>query len=122
MAHRKTVASVPSLFFQATTAALEMGHDSAVTIGHRMPMLAAMPFWPSFAHALEMQRMVTEKMAAFVEGSLAASQEAAGLTMRAALGRADAAELTSGALSIALAASRPARRRVRANARRLSAK
>ena len=110
----------PTLLMRAAFSTLEAGQASLVTINHRLPMLASLSLWPTAATALEAQRMVTEKVAAAIEGSMAASQEATDLMMRAALGRADMTDMAKGMLTIAAAASRPARKRVKANAKRLS--
>ena len=104
----------------ATVAAFEIGEASAITIGARLPILISMPFWPQFDVLLEAHRMIVEKMAAIFEGSVAAGQATAALATKAALGRTDAADMATGMVSIAMAATRPAHRRVRANATRLS--
>ncbi|MDQ0469005.1 hypothetical protein [Labrys wisconsinensis] len=122
MVKRRTSKPLPALFVEAATSAVEIGHASAVTIGHRLPMLMAIPFWPHADAILEAQRMVTEKVAAAVEGSIAASRETGALMTLAALGQANAADMAAGFLTIAVAAAGPARRRARANARRLSLK
>jgi hypothetical protein len=112
--------SFPTLFLKAMTSALEAQRASAVTISHRMPILASLPFWPHPDGLIEANRMVVEKFEAMAEGSLAASQQFAALTMRAATGRANPAEIATGMMAVAFAAAKPAQRRARANARRLS--
>ena len=99
---------------------MEFGEASAITIGARLPLLVSMPFWPQFDVVLEAHRMVVEKVAAIVEGSIAATQATTALATRAAFGRTDAADIASGMVSIAMAASGPAHRRASANAKRLS--
>ena len=108
------------MLMAAAWSAVEIGQDSAVTVGHRLPMLAAMPFFPGPDLVLEANRMVTEKLAAVLEGSFAATSEAMALTTRAVLGHSNPLDLATGMLSIAITAARPTRRRVRANAKRLS--
>ncbi len=112
--------SFQTMFIRAMSSALEASHASAVTIGHRMPMLATLPFWPHPDHLIEASRMVTEKFEAMAEGAVAATGQMAELGLRAAFGKADAQDLASGLMSVAVAAAKPAQRRVHANARRLS--
>ena len=117
---KTTMTFLQGMLVQSACSALEIGHASAITLGHRLPMLAAMPFFPQPDSLVELSRMVTEKVAVVIEGSLAATGETAVLAMSAALGRAGPVELTTGMFSIAEAATDPARRQVRANAVRLS--
>ena len=117
---KTALTSLHGMLMQSAYSALEMGHASAVTLGHRLPMLAAMPFFPQPESLVELNRMVTEKVAATIEGSFAASGETAALAMSAVFGRAGPVEFATGMLSIAEAATSPARRQVSANARRLS--
>jgi hypothetical protein len=109
-----------AMFLKAVSSALEAQQASAVTISHRMPMLASLSFWPDPDNILEANRMVTEKFEAMAEGALAASQQMAALGMRAALGKADAGDIATGMMAVAVAAAKPAQSRVRANAKRLS--
>jgi hypothetical protein len=83
-------------------------------------MLAAMPFFPRPESLVEITQMITEKVSATIEGSVAASGETAVLALSTAMGHAGPVEFATGMLSIAEAATSPARRQVRANARRLS--
>jgi hypothetical protein len=108
------------MFLRAMSSALETQQASVVTISHRVPMLASLPFWPHPDNLLEANRMVTEKLEAMAEGALAASQQMAALSLRAALGKADAGDIATGMMAVAMAAAKPAQRRARANARRLS--
>jgi hypothetical protein len=112
--------SIPSAVGKAAAAALEIGEASALTIGFRMPILVSIPLWPQHDAVLEAHRMVTEKVAAVTEGMAAAWQQAAALATCTLLGRAEAGEMAAGFLIIATAAARPAGRRARANATRLS--
>ena len=107
-------------FMNAAWSAFDIGQASAVTVGHRLPMLAAMPFFPGPELLIEANRMVTEKLAAILEGTFAASGETFALATRTAFGRTDADDLANGMFSIAAAAANPAHRAIKANARRLS--
>ena len=68
----------------------------------------------------EINRMITEKVAATLEGSFAAAGETTALALRAAIGRAGPMELATAMLTITEAVTKPVHRRVRANAKRLS--
>jgi len=88
---------------------VEAGANACVTIALRLPLLASQD--PTRRTA-EAQRMVREKVAALAEGGRAAGRKAgrtAGLT-------------PSDTLAIAEAFAGPARRRVKANAKRLAAR
>jgi hypothetical protein len=88
---------------------VEASANAFATIALRLPLLASQD--PTRGTA-EAQRMVREKVAALAEGGFAAGRQAS-----RSLGKAPA-----DALGIAEALSRPAHKRVRANAKRLSAK
>jgi hypothetical protein len=117
---RQTMSSYHSAVSKAMIAAMEIGEASAITIGLRMPLLMSMPFWPQMDVLLEAHRMVTEKVVAATEGTIAASQAGAVLATRAALGRIHPSDVAAGMVTVAMAAATPVRRRARANARRLS--
>lgn len=112
--------SFPALFLLAATSTLETGQASAITIGHRLPMLAALSLWPQPDNLVEAHRMVTEKFAAMAEGMMAASEQATALSMLMMFGKTDAEDLASATMSIAVAALAPAQKYARANAERLS--
>jgi len=112
--------SFPTLFLRAMSSAIEAHHASTVTISRRMPILASLPFWPHPESIIEANLMVIEKFEALAEGTLAASQQLTALSLRAAMGKADAGDIATGMMAVAVAAARPAQKRVRANARRLS--
>lgn len=112
--------SFSTMFIRAMSSALEANQASAVTIGHRMPMLASLAFWPDPENLIEANRMVVEKFEAMTEGALAATQQMAALSMRTALGKADVEDIASGLMAVAVAAAKPAQKRARANAKRLS--
>jgi hypothetical protein len=90
--------------------------DAVLTIACRMPELArnGNRIGPPSA---EMQRMVSEKVAAYQEGAMAAGAAAIAGSAAATKGPVAAAGLM---LEVTKAATKPARRRVRANAKRLS--
>jgi hypothetical protein len=97
------------------------GMHSAITLWYRLPMLAA-----GYAasgkphHAPELERMVSEKTSAMVEGAFNAQREMLRLTGAAMTGRLDFSEMPDAAVAIASAGLRPALRTVKANSRRLS--
>jgi hypothetical protein len=87
----------------------EAGANAWMTIALRLPLLASQdPTRPS----AEARRMVREKIAALAEGSLAA-----GLHASRTVGRSP-----PDVIGIVDALARPARKRVRANAKRLATK
>ncbi|MEM1139629.1 MAG: hypothetical protein AAGH45_07070 [Pseudomonadota bacterium] len=91
----------------------ELYGASAKTIWYRTPMIWAHVARPSPKHQAEMTRMVTEKMAAAWESYWAVSLE---------MMRLNAAMLAKASTAVPVAAARPASRRAKANARRLSAR
>lgn len=94
---------------------------SAVTVWSRLPGLFA--FAPTPQDLAERQRMVAEKVAAAAEGAVAASFASADLMMKAATGRLlQADDLAAGLLAVGRKAVGPARKRVKANAKRLAKK
>lgn len=105
-----------SMAFDAGRAA----QDAAVTINARLPVMARAAGNPGKPSA-EMQDMVSEKVSAAMQGALAGSLALGQFWTRALLGAIrtpmDAAQ---GIANVADAALKPARIRVRANARRLS--
>lgn len=105
----------------ASFAAFEASVAAAVTIAARAPMLAGpLPGRP-IGRPDESLRMVTEKMEAAAEGCFAAQMALWQLWVQVAFGgvRGPTA-LAHGFADIAEAAVRPAHRRVRANAKRLT--
>jgi hypothetical protein len=65
-------------------------------------------------------RMIGEKVDAAAQGSLDAAFEVGRLAIRSASGRMSTDDVAHGLLAIGVAATRPAARRAKANARRLS--
>jgi hypothetical protein len=101
--------------------AMQAGIDSAVTIAARTPALFAQGFNPTSESARESRRMVQEKIDAAYEGAAAAQLAWASFFLKASFGGIrNASDLSLGLASVAEAAIRPARRKVRANARRLT--
>jgi hypothetical protein len=108
-----------SLRMAASTA--RSGVDAAVTIGARAQGLMTPSLDGSGAQAREARRMVEEKVAAACEGAFRAQMAWGVFFVKAALGGVRSVEdVTLGLADIAEAALRPARRTVRANARRLT--
>jgi hypothetical protein len=95
-------------------ATMQAGVDSAVTISARTPGLLIQGFNPTAGSVRESQRMIAEKIDAAWEGAAAAQMAWASLLLKASFGGIRLA-------NVAEAAIRPARRKVRANAKRLTA-
>jgi hypothetical protein len=101
--------------------AMQAGIDSALTIAARTPGLLGQGFNPTAENARETQRMIQEKFDAAYEGFTAAQFAWASLWLKASFGGIrNADDLSFGLAGVAEAAMRPARRKVRANARRLT--
>ena len=99
--------------------AMESSVAAAVTIAARAPILFGLPTRDGHS-ARETQRMVAEKVEAAIEGTAAAQVAMMKLWTRMAFGgvRGPTA-FAHGLADVANAATRPAQRRVRANAKRL---
>jgi len=94
--------------------------DAAVTIAARTQRMWS-PAGKPTDKAREAQLMVQEKLDAAVEGSLAAQAAWGAFMLKAALGGMRTPnDISAGLSHIAEAAARPARKKVRANARRLT--
>jgi hypothetical protein len=103
-------------------ATMQAGLDSAVTIAARTPGLVSQGFNPTAENARETRRMIQEKIDAAWEGAAAAQFAWASFLLKASFGGIrDANDLSLALAGIAEAAVRPARRKVRANAKRLTA-
>ncbi|MBV9567666.1 MAG: hypothetical protein JO172_05975 [Hyphomicrobiales bacterium] len=100
--------------------ALHMTGDLAVIIAARTPILARAAMSPQHGIDPEILAMASEKVVALLEGAVAAQQGMLRLAASALTGE-SLQTLLRRTEAIGLAASRPARRRVRANARRLRA-
>lgn len=106
--------------FAAAKASAQSSLDAAVTIAARTAMLAAPGGRPK-AKAREARRMTEEKIDAAIEGAFAAQAAWGAFLLKAAFGGVKSAlDLSIGAASVMEAATKPARRAVRANARRLA--
>jgi len=104
----------------AATLSASTAFAASVTIAHRMVLMSdPANLWhgPGRNEAL---RMVGEKLDAAAEGSLEAAFEVGRLAMRSVSGRLTTDDVAQGLVAIGVAATRPAARRARANARRLS--
>jgi hypothetical protein len=95
----------------------QSGLDAAVTIAARTPGL----LFPSLQSAPEASRMVEEKVAAAFAGAFGASLAWGAFVFASTLrGGATPSQWSHALIDVADAAAAPARRTVRANARRLS--
>jgi len=108
-------------FAQAAADAGESALHAGVTIAARWPILAAGMVAPTAASVAEWNEAYTEKVEAAWQGMFAASA-AFGLAMgRAAFRPPTPAALAHDMVRIAGIAARPARRKVKANAKRFGA-
>lgn len=106
----------------AADAALELGEaavNSAVTIAARLPILSGYMVNPTAAGLAEWQNASSEKIAAGVEGVMAACLGWQNLMWRSLLAPINPAHFAEEAMVVARAAIRPAHACVRANAARL---
>jgi hypothetical protein len=104
-------------------AAMDAGESAthaAVTIAARWPIFAGYLAAPTAAALAEWNRAYAEKVAAVWEGALAASAECQAAMLRAAMRPPSAAALGNDLVRVAAKAAHPARKRVKANARRLT--
>ena len=99
----------------------QAGLDSAVTIAARTPGLMTAGLDPAGAGAREVGLLVREKADAACEGAFAAQMALNSFLIKAAFGGVTTPDHVSHALvDIAEAAMGPARKKVRANAKRLT--
>ena len=116
MSHAKLARSL-------TRAAAEAGETAAhcgITIAARLPTLAGAFFTPSASGMAEWNRAYSEKVAATWQGAFAASAEWQAVMMRSVLNPPSLAALANDMLGVLDKAAKPARRRAKANARRLT--
>lgn len=99
---------------------INAAQDAATTIALRLPILVSAFVNPTLANTEEARLAVDEKFQAAFDGSVAMSFSWQRLCWDMAFGRASVASLPGKLLAIAESGARPARRRVRANARRLT--
>ena len=102
------------------TANVQTGVDAALTIAARTQDMLSFGGGP-LEKAREAQLMVQEKVDAAIEGAFAAQAAWGAFMMKAAFGGVRTPnDVSMGLAGIAQAAAKPARRTVRANARRLT--
>jgi hypothetical protein len=94
--------------------------DAATTIAMRVPILVSALVSPTAANTAEARRALDEKVGAAIDGSIAMAFCWQRLFWDMAFGRAGVHSLPGKLLAIAESGARPARRRVRANAKRLT--
>ena len=107
-------------YWAAFSNVFHMTGDLAVIIAARTPILARAAIAPQQGLDPEILAMTSEKVTAMLEGSFAAQRGMLRLAASALIGE-SLPTLLRRTQAIGLAASRPTRRRVRANARRLRA-
>jgi hypothetical protein len=107
---------------KAGTEAGEASAHAVNTIAARWPIFTGLLFAPTPAAALEWNRACTEKVAAASEGALAAWAEWQQLMIRSAFTPPSPMALANDLVRISHKAGHAARKRVRANARRLARK
>lgn len=112
---RFTEAALGAASLSATTAMA-----ASVTIAHRMVLMSDPSTLFHGPARVEAMRMIGEKVDAAAQGSLDAAFEVGRLAIRSASGRMSTDDVAHGLLAIGVAATRPAARRAKANARRLS--
>ncbi len=104
----------------AATLSASAALASAVTITHRVMLMSDPATAWDLSSRGEAMRMISEKMDAATQGSLDAAFAAGRLALRSASGRMSTDDVAHDLLAIGVAAGRPAARRARANAKRLS--
>jgi hypothetical protein len=101
---------------------VQSGVDAALTIAARTQGMMS-PVGAPTEKAREARLMVQEKVDAAVEGAVAAQAALGAFMVKAAFGGVRSAnDVSIGLARVAEAAAKPARRKVRANARRLAGK
>ena len=94
--------------------------DAARVIAARTPMILRSAGGSTPAEATELHRMVSEKTEAAAEGAMAGAAALGSFWLDFAFGKVrKPADVAAGWMKVAHAATKPARRRVRANAKRL---
>jgi hypothetical protein len=109
----------PLGYWVALFSSFHMTRDAALIIAARTPILAKAAIAPQKELDPEILAMASEKLAAMLDGVIGAQQEFARLVLGMLDGE-SLPEFLRRAEAIGLTASRPARRRVRANAKRLA--
>lgn len=116
MSHAKLACSLARAAAEAGETATHCG----VTISARLPMLANAFFAPSASATAEWNRAYAEKVAATWEGAFAAAAEWQAVMLRSAVRPPSLAGFANDLVGVMNEAARPARRKVKANARRFS--
>lgn len=93
--------------------------DAITTVAMRLPMMAASQM-SGKGPSREDHQMVSEKVDAMMEGALDSARTSGEIAWQAITGQLNAARFAHGMVAVADAAQRPARRRVSANALRLT--
>ena len=120
MTSRRMARRVAKKSLAIARANAETSVDAAVTIAARTQRLAS-PAGEAGAKAREARLMVREKLNAWAEGAFAAQAAWGAFLIKATLGAVRTPhDVAAGLAGIAEAAAKPARRRARANARRLT--
>ncbi|MGI6245068.1 MAG: hypothetical protein ACOYJQ_04805 [Pseudochelatococcus sp.] len=102
--------------------ATETAQFAATTIAFRLPQFLYDTLDPTHPMSAETQRAFSEKAAAAMEGSVIAAQAWQRLWIDMAFGRVGPNDLSRKIMKIADDSAAPARRRVKANAKRLTGK
>ena len=108
----------PFGYMAMLSSALRMANDAAVTIAARSVIMAEAALLPGRALDPELADMVSEKVAAVAEGAIEAQHQMAYLVAGALRGD-SLPSLMRRTTAVGMAGIRPARRRMRANAKRL---
>ncbi len=99
----------------------EVNNDSLMTISARLPLIAAAATGFGNRKARhETQAMVTEKLLAASEGAQAGALETAKVALKVMTGHTHPVAVAGHFMDVAAATTAPARKKVRANARRLA--
>jgi hypothetical protein len=109
----------PFGYLAALSDAFRTASDAAITIAARSTILAEAAMFPARALDPEIARMMSEKLAAAIEGAIGAQHETAYLAASAMRGE-SLPKLMRKTTAIGMAGFRPTRRRIRANAKRLT--
>lgn len=116
MSHVKLARSLA----RAATQAHQTASHCGVTIAARLPVFAGALIAPSESACAEWNRAYTEKVMATWEGAFAASLEWQAALMRSAVRPPSPAGLAHDMMRVMQKAAEPARRSVKANAKRLA--
>lgn len=114
---------IPSPFTNARVVqATQTAQAAATTIAFRWPEFVYDTLDPTHPMSTETRRAFTEKAAVAMEAGLVAAQAWQRLWIDMAFGRVNASQLPNKIMNIADQSAAPARRRVKANAKRLTTK